>query len=241
MNMFFIINRKKIALIFLALTGVLIVVSFFNGSVKERQVINLISAKKVIIDAGHGGLDGGVTVNDAMLEKDVNLKIAQILHDTLKDNGYTPILTRDGDYELLDGYKQGERNRKRTDLNARLKIIKDNPDAIFVSVHINKFEGDESVNGPQVYYSKNNQESTVLADSINKSLFNDLNKEKLRETKKAGSNIYLLWHSEAPSVIVECGFVSNKNEGRLLADENYQKSLAQSIFNGINAYYSAKN
>ena len=153
------------------------------------------------------------------------MDIAFRLCDMLKAKGVDVILTRTEDILLYDRNIDFQGRKKVLDLAARLKIAKDHPDAIFVSIHMNAFP-EEKYSGLQVYYSKNNERSEEIAKEIQ-----DINKlylqpENSREIKAANSNIFLLDRSASPSVLVECGFLSNPEESRLLATAEYRQKLS---------------
>ena len=196
--------------------------------------------KIIIIDAGHGGFDGGAVGKNGIIEKDLNLQIAKKLNAILKINGYKTIMTRDGDYAISDDGLKTTREKKRSDMKNRLKIIKENPNGIFVSIHQNKFEKDY-VKGTQVFYSTNNIDSERLAEVIQKNCSLALQPENHRVTKPSGRELYLLYYSKIPAVMVECGFISNPKEASLLSNEEYQQKLAFIIFSSINDFINNKD
>ncbi len=189
----------------------------------------------IIIDAGHGGEDGGAVAHDGTLEKDINLDVAIKLKSLLKLYGYNVVMTRETDIMTCDENLKTIRARKISDIRNRLKIINKYENSIFVSVHQNKFS-DSSQNGIQVFYSKNNPDSKILADAIQASAVSVLQPENKRLTKKSGTDIYLLYHSKTPSVLVECGFISNDAELDLLKSEEYRFKMATVIADGIIKY-----
>lgn len=203
-----------------------------GGTVTERQTI--------IIDAGHGGFDGGAVASDGTVEKDINLKIALTLKDFLKQSGFQVIMTRESDVSTDDVETDKIATRKKSDLKNRLGLMKDNPNAVFVSIHLNKFTT-SAANGSQVFYSAEHVESKVLGDCIQKSIVQLLQPENTRVNKQATSSTYLLYNATVPAVLVECGFLSNFAELKRLKDEEYQKKMAFSIFCGIVDFYSEEN
>lgn len=207
----------------------------------KSVMTNTVSQKQtIIIDPGHGGFDGGaVGVND-IVEKDLNLQIALKLSDILKINGYNIILTRDGDYSTADEGLKTIREKKKSDMKNRLKLIKENPNGIFVSIHQNKFEKN-SPKGTQVFYSTNNTDSERLAGIIQKNCSEILQPWNERMTKPSGRELYLLYYAKIPAVLVECGFISNYDEAKNLTDEEYQEKLAFVIFLSINDFINNKD
>ncbi|WP_052446655.1 N-acetylmuramoyl-L-alanine amidase [Candidatus Soleaferrea massiliensis] len=185
---------------------------------------------KVVIDAGHGGYDGGASVGD-IIEKNINLSVALKLRDILVINGFEVVMTRPTDDALDNMPDAAIRERKTTDMYKRMDIIKANPDAIFVSIHQNKFT-DSAVTGAQVFYSPTMPESEELAGLIQNSFVN-LQPDNKRVPKKAENNLYLLYNSPVPAVIVECGFLSNPTEAANLCDETYQTKIALVITNSL--------
>lgn len=186
--------------------------------------------KTVILDAGHGGFDGGASAGD-VLEKDINLKIALFLADHLKLSGYDVILTREDDSATND---EGDRirSKKISDMKNRLALMKSYPDAFFVSIHLNKYS-DSQPKGTQVFYSQKTTESKLLAQSIQQTVKELLQSDNHREIKPATRDTYLLYNAPIPAVIVECGFLSNPAELALLKTEEYQKKMAFAVYCGI--------
>lgn len=189
----------------------------------------------VIVDAGHGGEDGGAVALDNSAEKMYNLDIALKLQKILEINGFRVIMTRRDDVMTCDEGLESIRSKKISDIRNRFKIIEENPDAVFVSIHQNKFS-DSVQHGTQVFYSGNNPQSKVLADSIQQTVTENLQPDNKRMTKKSGTEIYLLYHAQVPAVLVECGFVSNSGDLQKLKTEEYKTQLAMLIAEGVIRY-----
>lgn len=147
-------------------------------------------------------------------------------------------MTREEDTGTEKDSEQSISKRKVSDMKERLNIINSNPDAVFVSVHLNKFTT-SSAKGAQVFYSKNNEKSKDLAQSIQCAIINQLQQDNSRVIKKGDKSIYLLKNAKIPAVIVECGFLSNQQELSLLKNEEYQNQIAFCVYCGILDYYSA--
>jgi len=196
-----------------------------------------ITQKTVIVDAGHGGDDGGAIGIDGTVEKDINLDIALKLEKILKFYGFNVIMTRTQDVMTCDDGLDSLRKRKISDIHNRFELMRKNPDAIFISVHQNKFE-DSSQHGTQVFYSGNDERSKELAEAIQTSVTLTLQRKNDRVVKKSGSGIYLLYHAKIPAVLVECGFISNFDEVKKLKDESYRMKLAILIADGLLKYLS---
>lgn len=193
--------------------------------------------KTIIVDAGHGGEDGGAIGIDGTVEKNINLDIALKLEKILKLYGYNVIMTRTQDAMTCDENLKSIRQKKVSDIHNRFKIIEENPNALFVSIHQNKFES-TSQWGTQVFYSKNNEKSKLLADNIQTSITENIQMKNKRVTKKTGTEIFLLYHSTIPSVLVECGFLSNYDDLNKLKTDIYRKEMAILIADGILKYNS---
>ena len=220
------------------------ILSFVSGGteyvMKEKAVeASVFSSgyKTVIIDAGHGGVDGGTASDDGTLEKDLNLQIALKVNDFLKSMGVTTVLIRDSDISIHDDSAKTIRQKKISDLKNRLNIINNTDDAVFVSIHQNHF-GESKYFGTQIFYSKNNSLSRTLAEKIRMPVISYLQNDNTREIKQSGTEIYLLNHAQIPAVMVECGFLSNRDESSKLKDEKYQKQLAFLISLGIVDYFT---
>ena len=201
-----------------------------RGSGYARRVsANAQESVTVIVDAGHGGMDGGATAQDGTVEKDINLSIALKLRDMLDTAGYNVIMTRETDDDISDSSAKSVRRQKVSDIKNRMKIIEQTPDALFVSIHQNHY-------GAQVFYSKNNPESEKLAKAIQQDICSLLQPQNRRAVKRTGTEIYLLYHAESPAVMVECGFLSNAAETQKLKDDGYQTAMAFSVMCGITDY-----
>ena len=182
----------------------------------------------IVIDPGHGGEDGGATSDSGICEKDINLSIALYLSEICRASGLEYRLTRSEDVML---YEDGKPSRKMQDLSNRLKLT-EGGNCIFISIHQNKFP-QSSCRGTQVYYSPNDPDSEKLALSIQHGVRDALQPYNTRNIKKAGSEIFVLDRAQVPAVLVECGFLSNKNDLDLLMSKDYRKKLACVLYAAI--------
>lgn len=213
--------RRKIELCMtlLLLLGMIIVSRKLSQLVTSENV----QAGKdiVVIDAGHGGHDPGkVGVNDA-LEKDINLQIAQKVKKHLEKNGIQVIMTREDD--VME-------DTKLEDMKKRVALINEIKPAITVSIHQNSYS-DASVKGAQVFYYAGSEVSKEVASLMQEEL-RKVDTENTRQIK-SNSDFYMLKKTEVPTIIVECGFLSNPGEAEKLTSEEYQEEMAQAICNGI--------
>ncbi len=202
-----------------------------------RAVLAQPSYPTVILDAGHGGEDGGAVGATGVLEKDLNLEVVRLLAKSLTEAGVTVILTRDSDRML---YGEGENipgKRKYHDLKNRLAFAERDPNALFVSIHMNSFS-DSRYFGLQVWCAAND-ESLALAESVASSVKSRLQENNRRRVKTADGKLFLLSRAPGRAILVECGFLSNREECELLATEDYRRELSFAIFCGIMEYLKA--
>lgn len=199
-----------------------------------KPVFSFNSNKVVIIDAGHGGIDPGAIGRTGVVEKDINLSIAQKLKGYLEDAGFTCIMIREIDEGLYSEYGR-IRDKKNEDLRNRRYFIKKYKADLFLSIHLNFFP-DSRYYGAQVFYPKNDEKSELIGKEIQKSLIETLDRGNKREAK-ATDDIYVIRDNKIPSVLVECGFLSNYEEEELLKTELYQNKIAWALFKGISSYF----
>ena len=189
----------------------------------------------VIIDAGHGGYDGGAVGADGTFEKQLNLEIAQKLDDILKCYGIATLMTRTDDNSIHSKNAVTIREQKVSDIRNRMKIMDSTENCIFVSIHQNSFT-QSKYSGTQVFYSPNTTSSYDLAQEIQTSVKNIIQPDNERQIKKSTSSVYLLYNAKKTAVLVECGFMTNPNELNMLKNEEYQLKMAFSIADGIINY-----
>lgn len=230
--MIFIAKRKR--LIFILFTC-LLALSLFLHHEKSENVFSFKQTRRIVIDAGHGLPDGGAVGMNGTIESTLNIKIAKLVEKSLTKKGYNVIMTRKNDDSITP---PGEplAKRKRNDMYKRLEIINSSDADMFVSIHMNKFT-DSRYFGAQVIYSGNFTESEQLATFIQKRLCNLEANQSKRTQAKAPSGIFLLKNAKIPAVIVECGFLSNYDEEKLLNTPEYQNLLSSAIVKGIEDYY----
>jgi len=188
----------------------------------------------VVIDAGHGGFDGGAVSRGGVCEKDINLAIAKQLEKELKTRGIGVTLTRTNEHSLANPFAK---NKKRSDMEARRDIIQKVKPDLMVSIHLNSFPQSPAVRGLQTFHDKSGETSktyaTAIQDAFNQSSLN-INRHP------AVGDFFILDSTPYPSVLVECGFLSNPTEEKLLQTAEYQKLLAIMIAEAI-SYTSAKD
>jgi N-acetylmuramoyl-L-alanine amidase len=178
-----------------------------------------------VIDAGHGGMDGGAVGVDNIVEKDINLAICLTLRDQFEANGFRVVMTRETDISIHDEGITGARKQKTSDLHNRLALVNAQLNAIFISIHQNKF-GESRSHGAQMFYSTNNPESERLATILQENFISQIQPENTRQIKKAGKDLYLMYNAQCPAVLIECGFLSNSTDAYRLIDPEYQNKIA---------------
>ena len=229
------VHKKIESTVWGALAGSLLIYHFDQLAKHglETGAVPVIGILGGFLDAGHGGFDGGASSIGGTLEKDINLSIALKTRDTLTLFGFNVIMTRSDDIALAD--------TKKEDMYSRLNIAKNNPNSVFVSIHQNYFtEGKYS--GAQMFYGSNNQDDAKsLALILQKNFKANLNPQNERQVKKADKSLFLFKKAPQPSVLIECGFLSNYNEAQLLQNEKYQTKIALTIAQSILEYYKSKD
>lgn len=216
--------KKVIAILVCFLT-------ILSGNLKVNAMINEDSEKIILIDAGHGGIDGGATSKNGTIEKDINLAIASKLKKKLEDNGYKVYMTREDDSQLD--------NKKAADLTKRCEMKKETKCEAFISIHQNMFPKAKCF-GAQVWYASNDK-SKELADSIQESLKEHIKDNNRRIPKDAKEQYKILRDRyDGACVIVECGFLSNYEEEQKLKTDEHQENLVEGIKCGIDKYFENK-
>lgn len=197
---------------------------------QDSDVIDL-TDKKVVIDVGHGGFDPGKQSKDGINEKDINLAISLKLKEILENKGIQVLMTRTDDTGL---YSENDSNKKAADMKARCAIINESNADIVVSIHQNSFQS-SAIKGAQVFYYKHSADGKKLAQIMQNALKNGLDPDNNR-VEKSDTSYYMLVHTDIPTVIAECGFLSNPDEAAKLNSEEYQQKVAEALCNGIIEY-----
>ncbi|MDR1753652.1 MAG: N-acetylmuramoyl-L-alanine amidase [Eubacterium sp.] len=190
--------------------------------------------KTIVLDAGHGGEDPGCVGLNGELEKEINLKIVKNLEEILLFSGFNVVLTRNEDISIHDNGITGLRNQKVSDMQNRKKIVDSYPDSIFLSIHQNQFTSPQ-IFGAQMFYSENSEDNLKLAQTLQKN-FRDLDQDNNREVKIIDNGLYLFKNSVQPSVLIECGFLSNPKDVANLGNNEYQKMVSFTIYKSLLEY-----
>lgn len=208
----------------------------FTNAEKTAQTVALpVTNKVIIVDAGHGSPDEGAESNSGTTEAQINLQIALKVQTLLEQSGSTVVLTRSDENEIYDVGSNTIREKKISDIKNRVKIGNESSADVFVSIHLNKID-EAQYYGWQTFYNKINENSKKLATCVQNGLNEAMQKENKRVPAQLNT-VYLMKYVEIPITIVECGFLSNPEEEKLLQIDEYQDKLAWGIYNGINDYF----
>ena len=229
----FVLKRKNIIIVFVLL--VIVVTSIVCFSALGNLSVNVKNKDKItiVLDAGHGGVDGGVSgVITGVKESEINLKVVKKIQKYVISAGLDVVLTRSSDAGL---YGVATTGRKKKDMLKRKEIIEGANPTLVISVHMNKYSL-QSRRGAQVFYKGGDDNSKILALGLQNS-FNEM-EEASRDCQILTGDYYILNCTNYPSVIAECGFLSNPDDEALLITDEYQDKIAYAIFKGIIAYLS---
>jgi N-acetylmuramoyl-L-alanine amidase len=228
-------EKKKIRFIsILVLTASIITINFISSQKASATPCDIENSKLILIDPGHGGVDGGAVSRSGVIEKYINLSIGIMLRDELKKNGYQIIMTREDDRGLYT--ENGDAMMmKKQDLNNRCKLKRESNCDLYISIHQNYF-ADSKCRGAQVWFSRN-EESKSFAHILQENLKKDLGSNHRVEKEAKDAYKILRCYTNIPSVIVECGFLSNYDEEKKLTATEYQKKVTSTIVKSIQEYY----
>lgn len=228
------------ALIALGLVGLLAGLAFYEvPAERASKYWSLpLAGQTIVLDAGHGGPDGGAVSEQGTIEKDINLAVSLYLRDYLQQAGAIVVMTREEDQDLADPDTKGYKKRKTEDLKQRVRFIEEQQARVFISIHMNSIPSPRW-RGAQTFYYPNHGDSVTLADLIQEELRRNLENTD-RVAKQSDKSVYILEAVKIPSALVEVGFLSNPEEASLLGSESYQRKVAASIYQGILRYTSGE-
>ncbi|SHH44918.1 N-acetylmuramoyl-L-alanine amidase CwlD [Tepidibacter thalassicus] len=231
--------KKKYLYVFVFLMVLLGIIALINHNTSKTTINMPVTNKVIIIDAGHGGIDPGA-LGKTSLEKNINLKITLKVRELLEESGALVLLTREKDESLyIEDNNKTIRQKYNENLRNRKRLIKESKADVFISIHLNSFINNKYY-GAQTLYPKNDEESKKLALLIQEELKRVLDKSNNRQPK-GRDDLYLLKGNSIPSVLIECGFLSNSKEEELLKRDDYQNKIAWAIYIGIQKYFNAIN
>jgi N-acetylmuramoyl-L-alanine amidase len=220
----------------LGVVGLLFIIQYQFVSNDSWTTWNLpLSGKVIVVDPGHGGIDGGAVSKSGILEKEITLLISEQLRDYLQEAGALVLMTREDDHDLANADTRKVRQRKNEDLKRRVDIINDSDSDLYVSIHLNAIPSPRW-SGAQTFYNRTISENEELARFVQDEVRRNL--ENTNRQAKPIHNVYLVKHAQIPGVLIEAGFLSNPTEAELLQTEKYQQKVAASIYQGILRYYT---
>jgi N-acetylmuramoyl-L-alanine amidase len=226
---------QKIAVVFAAILLLFIIDHQVDNS-DSWSTWNLpLSGKVIVIDPGHGGVDGGADDKDDMVEKDVALNVSHNLREFLEEAGALVLMTRENDRDLADEDLKGFSRRKTQDLNRRVEFVKEAEADLLISIHLNAIPSPKW-HGAQTFFHPRLEESENIAKFVQDAIRDNL--ENTNRYAKAINHVYLLKSVNIPGALIEVGFLSNSSEKELLKTEEYQKKVAASIYQGVFRYYT---
>ncbi|WP_432404417.1 N-acetylmuramoyl-L-alanine amidase CwlD [Wukongibacter sp. M2B1] len=235
-----VLRKKRIIWSIILLSAFFIVLFCIGKYNKTAKVASLPTLRKVIIiDPGHGGIDGGMVGKiTGVYESKINLEIAFKLRRYLEESGSLVFMTRDENVGL---YTEGGtvRKKKNEDLRNRKKLFDESNADLVISIHSNSFQ-ETKYYGAQSFYNPGCERSKLIAELVQEELIRVLDNGNTRKAK-AKNDVYILKNVRVPTVIIECGFLSNPKEEKLLQDPNYQEKIAWSIYVGILKYFHRSN
>ena len=234
----FIVKTRKEILWSMLFVGVGLLVGATLGITPVLKTIGIIAQNRefcVVIDAGHGLPDGGAVGVGGTIEQKINLDVSKKVEEVLAGKGIKVIMTRNDENCICEGGENKTlREMKKEDMNKRLSIIKESNADLFVSIHMNQFP-EEKVNGLRLFFDKSHPETKELAELMQKRM-SEVTGAKMYAVKTADQNLFLMKNPPVPSVLAECGFISNPEEEKKLNDEDYQSRLAWAIAEAVEIY-----
>ena len=233
--MFLVVHAKRILLILcltiLAISGMIIIGNRTLVPVFSDE-FRAVSHPRYVIDAGHGGEDGGAVAQDGTIESTLNLSIAQRLEGILQFTGNSTVMTRNNENAVYSAGANTLREKKRSDLENRVKMVQQYNPAYLISIHQNSLPSVPSVHGAQVFFN-GIEDADTAAENVQENLNQTVNVGNEKEAKQISSSIYLMQQVHCPAILIECGFLSNAAETQALKDEQYQTRLAVVIASGV--------
>lgn len=188
---------------------------------------------RILVDPGHGGYDGGAKARDSgVWEKAINLAVAKQVEKCLTARGAAVFMTRTGDEDLCTDDRPANKTMKREDMENRVALAIEARADMVLSIHMNEYR-QRSQSGPQVFYRQGCDSGRLLAGAMQEALIAALAPKKERS---AMAGDYFILQLDVPSVLIECGFISNPEEERLLLSEGYQARLGQAVADGVESY-----
>ena len=226
-------------IVFVVMATIITTISILKVREVSEEAISYmpITNKTIVLDAGHGGIDSGTSSDDkTIFEKDINLAITLKLKELIESSGGLVILTRDDDSSLYEeSGNKTTRQKYNENLKNRKKIADESNADMLISIHLNYFTQSKYY-GAQTFYPESNKDGKALASCIQNEFKRVVDNSNNRVIKSR-NDLYLLKDCKIPSALIECGFLSNEKEAKLLNDEEYQEKIAWAIYSGIQKYF----
>lgn len=235
--MILLLHRRRVlgTAVLLLLSVTVLSLSLRRTAVPAFSYTEMTKDEIIVLDAGHGGADGGAVSADGTPEDDINLAIVLRLRDLFALMGCQTVLTRTGEASLADPDSATLRQEKVSDTKNRVTLINSVANGCLISIHQNTLPGHPTVHGAQVFYGKVT-DSDARAAAVQQALNRAINTDNEKNAKPIGSDIYIMEHVNCPAILVECGFLSNSAETKLLLSPEYQTKLAAAICCGYLQY-----
>lgn len=234
-------NTAKAWMVIIVGFFIVVLPFLYTSQVPEAIITSAVvtdSDNLIILDAGHGGEDGGAVGVDGILEKDLNLSVTLKANDFFRFFGYDTLLTRTEDKMTCDDNLKGQRAKKVSDIKNRFALLESSDCLCFISIHQNFFGGD--AHGAQMFYGRHNAQSKLLAQVLQENIKAALQPQNERVIKSADDNIYILYNTQKIAVLAECGFISNSEDAAALQNEEYQNKLAFVIAESTAKYFAER-
>lgn len=233
-------RKLTMAVLLVVMLGMFMAVEAFRRELSPAPVeaespgaLLPLSGWRILVDAGHGGYDGGARARDSgTWEKEINLAVARQVEKALTARGAAVFMTRTGDEDLCSDSRPAGKTMKREDMENRVALAVEAKADMVLSIHMNEYRS-RSESGPQVFYRQGSDSGRLLAGAMQEALITHLKPGKERA---ALSGDYFILQLEVPSVLIECGFISNAAEEKLLLSKNYQQRLGDAIAEGVENY-----
>ena len=233
---------RKSAFLFLMLTVSVAGIHRVMMRTADLPAVRITAAERtpvIVLDAGHGGIDGGCSTAEGVPEKGINLAVMLGLRELLTLSGYEVRVTRDSDRSVHDKGVEGIAAQKSSDMDNRLAMMNAPENAVCLSIHQNQFT-DPKYSGAQMFYADTNDRSESLAEALQSAFRTQLQPENTREIKHCGKELFLCYFCKHPTVMAECGFLSNPEEAACLTDPDYQKQVAFTLFAGLTGWLAGQ-
>lgn len=229
------VRKLKYTGVALGLIALFLIVTFKFMEDDSWNAWNLpLSGKIIVLDAGHGGMDGGASAEN-VLEKEISLAVTVKIRDYLQEQGALVLMTRESDKDLADEDTKGVRNRKREDLHNRVTFINESNADLFLSIHLNSIPS-KRWKGAQTFYTGRFEENERVARFIQTEIIRNL--ENTSREAKTIDQVYVMSNAKKPGALVEIGFLSNNEERTNLIKESYQEKVAAAVYKGVLRYFT---